>query len=292
MSGRIGIHSLVFTDAWTEANAAEVCRVAADLGYDLVEVLIFDPATIDIPMTKRVVGGSGLGLRLGMALSPATDISSPDAATAAAGEATVARCLAIAAELGAPAVSGITYAAFNAYSAAPTTDQRRRVAEALARLDRRAGELGVRIGIEPVNRYESYMVNSIDQAADLIRDADAGNAFIHIDTFHMAIEEADIAATILRHADRLGYVHLAENNRGVPGSGLFDFAGLFRALAQAGYAGDFTIETFSPTRLGPATVGAIRLWRTPWREPVEAAGAALAFVRTQLAAAALAVAPW
>ena len=73
---------------------------------------------------------------------------------------------------------------------------------ALSRLDSRAGELGVKLGLEPVNRYESYMVNTLDQGADLIRTAGGRNLFLHMDTFHMNIEEADIAAAIQRNAAR------------------------------------------------------------------------------------------
>src|SRR5690606_21090487 len=101
---------------------------------------------------------------------------------------------------------------------------------ALSRLDRRAGDLGVRLGIEPVNRYESYMVNTLDQASALIERAGGKNMFIHMDTFHMNIEESDIAAAIARNATRLGYAHVADSHRGALGTGNFDLQGYFRAL--------------------------------------------------------------
>lgn len=292
MAGKIGIHSLVFTDDWSEATARRACETAARIGYELIEVLIFDPATLDRGMTKRVVGETGLELRLGMALAPNTDISSPDPAVAKAGEETVGRCLEIASDLGVPAISGIVYAAFNAYQAPPSSGQRRQVADALGRLDRRAAELGVKIGIEPVNRYESYLINTVDQAGDLIAEAGGANCFIHMDTFHMAMEESDLAAALMRHRDRLGYAHLAENNRGLPGTGMFDFRRYFRTLAAVGYRGDFTVETFSPACLGAGIVGAISLWRSPWRDPEAAAKSAYDFVRTEMVAAASSVAPW
>ncbi len=292
MSAKFGVHSLVFTDDWSEAAAAAACRAAAEIGYDLIEVLIFDPRALDVKMTRRVVGAAGLEIRLGMALGLDADISSDDSATARNGEATVARCLEIASDVGAPAVSGITYAAFNSYSAPQTDGQRARVVGSLSRLDRRAGELGVKLGLEPVNRYESYMVNTLDQASIMIRDAGGKNMFVHMDTFHMNIEESDIAAAIHRNAELLGYAHLAESHRGMLGGGHFDLAGYFSALEAAGYSGDFTVESFSSKVLGAGLVGGVRLWREAWGDPVEAATTALAVMKTGHASAKASVKVW
>ncbi|WP_207481870.1 sugar phosphate isomerase/epimerase family protein [Arenibaculum pallidiluteum] len=285
MSGRFGVHSLVFSDLWTEETAPVICRTAAEIGYELIEVLMFDPATLDRVATRRAVREAGLGLRLGMALGPGADISSNDPETAKRGEATVASALEIAAELQAPAVSGICYAAFSSYAAPPTAAQVERVAAALARLDTRAGELGVALGIEPVNRYESYLVNTLDQAAALIDAAGGRNMFIHMDTFHMNIEEADIAAAIRRNANRLAYAHVAESHRGLLGTGNFDLPGYLRALAAAGYAGEFTFEGFSSRVLGPDLIGGVRLWREAWADSVDAARTALEILRVEWAAA-------
>ena len=292
MKGRFGVHALVFGDAWTEATARATCRTAAEIGYDLVEVLMFDPWTLDLGATRSGLAGTGLGLRLGMALGPGTDISSDDPDIAAKGEAAVGRALEIAADLGAPGVSGITYAAFHSYAAPQSAAQRARVVDRLSRLDRRAGELGVRLGLEPVNRYESFMVNTLDQAAAMIRDAGARNMFVHMDTFHMNIEEGDIPAAIARNAPFLGYAHVADSNRGVLGGGHFDLTGFFRALAVANYAGDFTVESFSSRVLSAGLVGGVRLWREAWSDPVEAARLALEAMRAARQAAEAGVRPW
>lgn len=289
---KFGVHSLVFTDDWSEANARKACASAVEIGYDLIEVLVFDPATLDVEMTRKVVAESGLGLRLGMALGPLSDISSTDQDTAKAGVSDVSRCLEIASELEAPGVSGITYAAFNVYNAPPTRTQYDQVVEAFRGLDQRAGELGVRLGIEPVNRYESYMVQTLDQAVQLIRDAGGKNLFAHMDTFHMNIEEPDISAAIMRNAEYLGYAHVADSNRALLGGGNFDFATYFRALAAVGYEGDFTVETFSPAVLSPDIVGAVSLWREGWSDPYDAARQALALMKSQHEAAKAAVTIW
>ncbi|WP_417837723.1 sugar phosphate isomerase/epimerase family protein [Thalassospira tepidiphila] len=284
-NSKLGVHSLVFTDDWTEVNARVASETAARIGFDVIEALIFDPATLDVPMTGKVVRDAGLELRLGMALTPENDISSTDSVVAAKGETTVARCLEIASELGVSAVSGITYAAFNSYSTTYTQLQKEQVIGALRRLDQRAGELGVRLGLEPVNRYESYMVNTIDQAGDIIRASESKNLFIHLDTFHMNIEEADVAGAVTRNGDLIGYVHLADNHRGRIGAGTYDFTTLLRALAQVNYEGDFTVESFSQSTLSADMAGGLSLWRNAWSDVEEAATEALDFMRTNITAA-------
>jgi D-psicose/D-tagatose/L-ribulose 3-epimerase len=281
MNGKFGVHSLVFSDRWNGDTAPAICRQAAEIGFELIEVLMFDPATLDREATRRAIRETGLGLRLGMALGPEADISSDDSTTARRGEQTVALALEIAADLGAPGVSGICYAAFNSYSAAQTPRQVDQVAAALSRLDRRAGELGLGLGVEPVNRYESYMVNTLDQASALIEQAGARHMFVHMDTFHMNIEEPDMAAAIARNASRLGYAHVADSHRGALGTGNFDLQGYFRALAAAGYDGDLTFEGFSSKVLGANLVGEVRLWREAWQDSAATARMALDVMRSE-----------
>lgn len=292
MNGKFGIHALVFTDQWNAETAPHACRTAAAIGFDLIEVLMFDPFALDVELTRKAVRDAGLELRLGMALGPEADISSAEPDIAKRGEDTVARALEIAADLGAPGISGITYAAFDSYIAPPSKAQREGVVAALGRLDVRAGALGVRLGVEPVNRYESTMVNTLDEAAALIRDVGGSNMFVHMDTFHMNIEEADMNEAIRRNAPLLGYAHVAESHRGVLGTGQFDLKGCFRALAAAGYQGDFTTEAFSGGVLGPDLVGGVRLWRSPFDDPAAAARSALDAMRAARDAARGAVEAW
>jgi D-psicose/D-tagatose/L-ribulose 3-epimerase len=108
----------------------------------------------------------------------------------------------------------------------------------------------------------------------------------------MNIEEGDIPAAIQRNAGRLGYAHVADSNRGTLGGGHFDLTGFFRALAAAGYQGDFTVESFSSHVLSPGLVGGVRLWREAWKDPVEAARAALLAMRAAKEAAEAGVRVW
>lgn len=174
-------------------------------------------------------------------LSADADLSSENPEIAARGEDVIARSLETARELGSSSVSGLTYAGLGRYTAPPTQGQRDRVIEALGRLDKKARSLGVRLGIEPINRYETYMVNTIAEAAAIVTAVGSDNLFVHLDTYHMNIEENDVAGAVTKHGQLIGYVHLADNNRAMPGTGTFDFKALFRALAGADYRGAFAL---------------------------------------------------
>lgn len=286
MTHRLGAHGLLFTDRWDRENAKRAIDTAARLGFDLIEVLIFDPATTDPALIRRLAKDAGIDVVVGMALGQDADMASLDSEIAARATDTVRRSLEIAAEIGAPALSGLVYAGLGRYAARPSDQQKALVVERLGVLDRDARKLGLKLGLEPINRYETNMVNTVDEAGALIRAIGSENMFIHLDTFHMNIEESDLAGPILRNGPLIGYVHLADNNRGMLGGGTFDFATVFRALAHVGYKGAYTVESFSPAALSPATAGAISLWRQAWDDAEAAAREALRFMRAGVAAAA------
>ena len=116
-------------------------------------------------------------------------------------------------------------------------------AECLRTVARLAKELGVQIGLEPVNRYESCLVNTCEQARHLKAMIGEDNVKIHLDTYHMNMEEKSFYhATKSAGADLMHY-HLCENDRGIPGTGLVDWDGIFRALSEIGYQGNAALES-------------------------------------------------
>lgn len=281
----IGVHNLVFVTDWSEASARKAISAAAHIGFDHIEVVIFDPATTATDLTVRLAREAGIDVAAGMALNPAADLSSPDPAIAAKGEQLVADCILTARDLGAPALGGVSYSALTRYWAPPAAGARERVLEAYFRLAEKAQQAGIKLGIEPVNRYESNVINTLGQAAAVVRAVGSPSLFVQMDTYHMNIEEADIAGAIAANQDVLGYAHVGESNRGCLGSGTFDFTTYFKALARAGYTGGFTWESFSPAVVDGGVTGLLALWREPWRDAQEAAGLALRFLRSHVESA-------
>ena len=283
---KLGLHMLVHTGNWNESSARHVFERAATIGYDFVEVLIFDPDSIDAAMTARIAGEYGLGVAAGLCGKLTADLSNADPVIARRGEELVARGIAMARDMGATMLAGPSFSAVHRYGLPPSELARERAIEAYGRLSERARTAGVRIGLEALNRYESNFINTVGQAADFCRQVGSDAMFVHGDLFHMNIEEGNLALAVESVKDVLGYVHVAESHRGALGEGNTDWQTFFGALARIGYDGPITFESFSPAVLGPELAGLIALWRTHWSDPDDVATRALAFMRRHLAEAA------
>jgi D-psicose/D-tagatose/L-ribulose 3-epimerase len=140
-----------------------------------------------------------------------------------------------------------------------------------------AGCSGLVLGIEPVNRFESHLINIAADAVRFIRDVGMPNVKVHLDTFHMIREENDIAGAVRETGAQLGYVHACENQRGIPGSGLFPWKLFFQALKEVNYEGCVTIESFDPNMENIAKLCCI--WRKLADSPEQLATEGLAFLR-------------
>ena len=196
------------------------------------------------PIRKRL-DDAGVDVVTSTVLSEATDITSPDPQVRAAGVDYLRRCVEVTAELGATQFSGVIYGMHGKRPRErPNEQDWAWSAECLARTAEHAAKHGVAVGIEPVNRYESPLVNTCEQAVRLVELIDAPNLRIHLDTYHMNIEEKSWAEPVVLAGVRLCHFHLCENDRGIPGTGLVDWEELFGALARIGYAGYAGLESF------------------------------------------------
>jgi D-psicose/D-tagatose/L-ribulose 3-epimerase len=282
---KLGLHMLVYTADWSEAGARRVFESAARIGYDFVEVLIFDPHTTDATMTAGLAKEYGVGVATGLCGKLSADLSNADPVVAKRGEEWVAQAIRVTRDMGATMLGGPSFSAVHRYTLAPSEHARERAVESYRRLATQAKAAGVRIGLEALNRYESNFINTVGQAAEFCRKVGSDALFVHGDMFHMNIEEGDIPAAVESVKDMLGYVHVAESHRGYLGTGNTDWARFFDALARARYDGPITFESFSPTVLGPDLAGLIALWRDHWTDPDDVAEKALAFMREQIYAA-------
>jgi len=284
---KLGLHSLVYTSDWTPADAHRVFGRAAELGYDLVELLMFDPSTVDTNITARVAQQYSVGIVTGICGTLTADLSNPDPVIAQRGEELIGQAIRAARDMGATMLGGPTFSAVHRYTQAPSELARERAVDIYGRIADKAAAAGIRVGLESLNRYESNFINTVGQAADIVRAVGSDALFVHADLFHMNIEEGDLAQAIESVADVLGYVHVAESNRGPLGTGNTDWSSFFGALAKIDYQGPITFESFSPAVLGPDFANLVGLWRVLWTDPDRVAGDALTFLRRQLSAAAL-----
>ncbi len=225
-------------------DAAASIRQLAALGFDGVELAIRDPAHVDIDglaALARKVGLAVPAVGTGQAyLEEGLCLTAPDPAIR---EQAVARLVAqvdAARRLDALVIVGLIHG-----PVPPGTDRATaatRTLEGLGHVARAAREVGVRLVLEPINRYESNWLNTVDEVMDLLRRLGEDNVGLLPDTFHMNIEEADLHAALGRARSRLWHVHVADSNRRAPGWGHLDVAGIVATLREIGYAGFVSAE--------------------------------------------------
>ena len=241
---KLGIHAYAWCSQWTNDTLDLIDRVAA-LGLDFIEIPLMCLDTFDPAAIKARLDATGLRAVTSTVLLADTDITSDDPAVRAQGRAYLEACVRATAAIGATSFSGVIYSRHpGQLPARPTELHWQRSADGLRPAARLAHDLGVLVGIEPVNRYETYLVNTCEQARHLKALIDEPAMRIHLDTYHMNIEEKSFHdATLLAGADLIHY-HLCENDRGIPGTGQVDWDGIFRALAAINYRGNAALESF------------------------------------------------
>ena len=279
---QLGIHAFVWTGNSAAADLEAAMAKSHDLGYRLIEFPRLDPAKFDIGWLAARLRAFELGVVVTMGLPFAADVSSDDPACVRRGEAVLADAVAVTRDLGGTKLGGIIFSAHGKYSTPPTRRGWDNSVAVLARVAGRAREAGVTLNLEIVNRFESNLLNTAAQGLAFIRDTGADNIFLHLDTFHMNIEEADPAQAIRLAGGRLGYFHVGESNRGFLGSGTVDFPAIFDALVESGYDDWVTFESFSSEVVDRDLSITCGIWRNTWTDNVAVARHAKAFIEDRL----------
>ena len=282
---KLGVHALVWVGGWSHEECAKAIEQTAGLGFDLIEIPALDPKSIDVDFTRRTLERNKLGVTMSLGLDAASDISSGDPDKVERGEALLLDALRVARDIGATHVCGILYSAFQKYFVPPTEKGIQGSIDAIRRFCAEAAKSNITIGMEVVNRYESNVLNTAAQAVDFCKRVGAPNIKVHLDTYHMHIEEADIEAAIVETGPMLGYFHIGESNRGYLGAGSLDFDRVFRGLAKAEYRGPITFESFSSAVVNQPLSGILAIWRNLWTDGHDLAGHAKDFIEAHLKAA-------
>jgi D-psicose/D-tagatose/L-ribulose 3-epimerase len=240
----LGIHAYAWTSQWTNDTLDLIDRVK-NLGLDFIEIPLMVLETYDAAAIKERLDGVGLGAVTSTVLLDNTDITSDDSDIREKGIAYLKNCVEATADIGATSFSGVIYSQHvRALDKRPTKKHWEYSAKALKTVAHFAKDLGVQIGIEPVNRYETFLVNTCDQALKLKEMVGEDNVKIHLDTYHMNIEEKSYYEATLKAGQDLIHYHLCENDRGIPGTGLVGWDEIFKALAEIDYQGNAALESF------------------------------------------------
>lgn len=280
----IGCHGLVWTGTFDADGIRLAVEKTAQAGFDLIEFPLMDPFSFDVDAAKAALAEHGLAVSASLGLSDATDVTSDDPEAVAAGEALLIRAVDVLADMGGTHFCGVIYSAMRKYMM-PVTPQGLESSRAvIARVADHAASRGVSVSLEVVNRYETNVLNTARQAIAYLAEVDRPNLGIHLDTYHMNIEESDMAAPVLDAAPQLRYVHIGESHRGYLGTGTVDFDNFFKALGRIRYDGPVVFESFSSAVVAEDLSRMLGIWRNLWTDNEELGAHANRFIRDKLIA--------
>jgi D-psicose/D-tagatose/L-ribulose 3-epimerase len=258
---RFGINTFLFTSPFTN-ESTKLFGQFKRWGFDTVEIAIEDPSHIEPGHVKRELDRHGLACGSVCAcLGPDRDLrGTPEQQQASLDY--MMKVLDQTVALECPSMIGPVYSSVGRADAVPPDEyqeQWRTVVKHLKKLCDYAEKRGRKICLEPLNRFETDFINTCDQALKMVRDVGSPALTVHLDTFHMNIEEKDPAAAIRKAGKRLGHFHACGSDRGTPGNDHIDWPPIARALRQIGYRGDVVIESFTTNVKVIARAAAI--WR-------------------------------
>ncbi len=279
---RIGLNTFLYASPFTTKSARLFARFSR-WGFDTVEIALEAPGHIDAAKVKAAADRAGLAIgSICAAMGPGRDFRGT-AAEQRTAMIYLRGLIDQAVLLGCPSVIGPVYSVVGKADAVPAPQRKKEwaaVVRNLKALARYAERKGVTICIEPLNRFETDFLNTCDQGLKLVAAIGSPAVKLHLDTFHMNIEEKDLAAAIRKAGRQLGHFHACGSDRGTPGGDHTDWPGIAKALKAAGYRGDVVIESFTPDVKVIARAAAI--WRQiePRRDDIAVNG--LAFLRKAL----------
>jgi len=256
-----GVSTWLWTSPFATASIHELFPKIAKMGFDVVEIAVEDPSLIDIKEIKKVLQQYNLKANICGAFGPARDLTHEDEAIHKNCFSYVEACLDFCVELETGFFGGPMYSAVG--KARMVSPEQRKKEWELAVKNLRtvcamADARGLQIALEPLNRFESDLINTADDVLRLIKDINHPAAAIMLDGFHMNIEEKNIEQAIIASGDKLIHLQVSENYRGTPGTGQTHWAAYKRGLEKINYNGTVTIESFTPDNKELA--GAVCFW--------------------------------
>ncbi len=273
---KLSVHSALWVERWGEDLSSHIARAGA-LGFDGVELSLLGLESTESRFLANVARDCGVSLKCTTGLSTDSDISSLDVAIRRRGVDYLRRCADLVVALGSDLLTGVIYAPWGTFGE-PATRQTRMhwAAESLAAVAPDFAQRGITMGIEAINRFETDLVNTAEQALALADEIAAPNVGVHLDTFHMNIEERDVRAAVTKTASRLVHVHISGSDRGRPVAENFQWDSLFRALRDIAYQQWIGVEMFVQSDV-PVSAD-LRIWRPIESSPNHAAASARQFI--------------
>ncbi|THV40195.1 sugar phosphate isomerase/epimerase family protein [Glycomyces buryatensis] len=258
MSRRIGVNTWVWASPLDDEALARLAVRVRDWGFDAIELPVESPGDWDPGRAADLLKELGLDATVVLVMGPGRELVDAPREVVGSTQDYLRRVVDAAAAVGSAVIAGPAYASVGrTWRIEDRPAAYRELRQNLAPVTEYAAQRGVTVAVEPLNRYETSLINTVDQGLDAL-DGLAGCA-LALDVYHMNIEETDLPAAIARAAGRIGHVQVSANDRGAPGRDHLDWSAILRALDQAGYSGPLVIESFTAHNATIATAASI--WR-------------------------------
>lgn len=246
---KFGVDSFIWSENFSKEDLWIIPK-AKELGFETIDIAIAHPETFPIQLVKEKIENVGIDIVTTTTLSKETNLISPDTQVRENGIKNLRLLVDLNIELGSKILGGVNYAAWGYLTGKPRTEQEWNwsvnAMKEVASYAKEKGELV--IAVECVNRFETHFLNIAEDAVRYCKDVGIDNMKVHLDSFHMIREELSFKEAVKTCGkEYLGYVHVCESNRGIPGTGLVPWKEFFTALKDIGYAGPLVIESFDPS---------------------------------------------
>src|SRR5215204_1277368 len=258
---KFGVSTWLWTSPFTTASAYDLFPKIAEMGFDIVEIAVEDPSSINIKEVKQVLRQHNLKADICGAFGPTRDFTHPDESVHKNCFSYIESCLDLCTEVSTSFFGGPMYSAVG--KARMVSPEQRKIewdfaVKNLRKVCSMAEARGLQIALEPLNRFESDLINTVDDLLRLIKDINHPAAAIMLDGFHMNIEERNVEEAIIKAGNLLVHMQVSENYRGTPGTGQTRWDAYRSGLEKINYQGTVTIESFTPDNKELA--GAVCFW--------------------------------
>ena len=241
---KFAINNLLWTVIITP-DKLDILDKAKDMGFDGIEITMFDLDAMDMDATVKALERTGLTPMGCSVITPDANPISPDPDVRKAAVQFLCDRIDVMKAWGGTCIGGPNFGPLGDLPGRGRTEEEFNwCVDTLKRVAEHAERQGVTLALEPINRFETYIFNTVEDVLKLCNAVGSPNIKVHIDTFHANIEEKDTAAAIRAAGSKLGHFHISESDRGVPGTGQVHWDDTFAALKEVGYDGWLAIESF------------------------------------------------
>jgi D-psicose/D-tagatose/L-ribulose 3-epimerase len=276
---KFGMNLLLWTGGVTQEHFPLLAQLK-QIGFDGVELPLLVPSELPLSRIRQELDDNGLGRTAVCICTPDTNPISPDPAVRQAALDHLKARIDWSAELGVEVLCGPFHSALGALQGRGRTPEEWGLCvEFLRAAAEHAAPTGVKLSVEPLNRFEVYFLNTAADANRLVREVGHPSLGYLYDSFHANIEETDVYRSLADNASGINHIHISENHRGIPGSGHVRWDETFRAINASGYDGWLTIEAFG--RALPDIAAATCIWRDLFNSEMDVATHGLEFMKSQ-----------